>query len=211
MTPIWLFDLDDTLHHASAHIFPRINQAMTDYVARHVGVNEDEANRLREDYWQRYGATLTGLMRHHGVVPQHFLWHTHQFPQLEQQLVFDRAVKSMLRRLPGRKFVFSNSPIHYAEAVLDAMGIRDAFAAVWCIEQLRYTPKPFAPAFRRLLHREGLRPERCVMVEDSTDNLRTAKALGMRTVLISPSPRKPAWVDVRLRSVMQLARLGLGH
>lgn len=206
MSPVWLFDLDDTLHHASAHIFPHINQAMTDYVAEHLGVDDEEANRLRTLYWHRYGATLTGLMRHHDVAPDHFLWHTHQFPQLHQQLVFERAVKSMLRRLPGRKFIFSNSPTHYAAAVLDAMGIRDIFESVWCIEQLRYTPKPFVPAFRRLLHREGLHPRQCVMVEDSSDNLRTAKALGMRTVLIAASPHKPAWVDVRLSSVLQLPR-----
>ncbi|MFA8356891.1 HAD family hydrolase, partial [Burkholderia ubonensis] len=30
--PVWLFDLDNTLHHASHAIFPEINRAMTQYI-----------------------------------------------------------------------------------------------------------------------------------------------------------------------------------
>lgn len=209
-SPVWLFDLDDTLHNASAHIFPHINRAMTAYVAEHLQVDEAEANRLRMAYWQRYGATLTGLMRHHGTDPHHFLWHTHQFPQLQEQLVFDSAVKAMLRHLPGRKIVFSNAPSHYARQVLDAMGIRQVFDRVWCLEQLRFVPKPFASAFRRLLRQEGLIASHCIMVEDSLPNLATARQLGMKTVWIARRSGKPDWVDVKLRSVLTLPR-HLGH
>ena len=35
--PVWLFDLDNTLHHASHAIFPQINRLMTAYVARVLG------------------------------------------------------------------------------------------------------------------------------------------------------------------------------
>ena len=203
---VWLFDLDNTLHDANPHIFPHINRAMTDYVARHLDVPAAEANRLRMDYWQRYGATLSGLMRHHGTDPHHFLWHTHQFPALASMVVFDRALKGALRRLPGRKIVFSNSPRHYAEAVLDILGIRHQFDSLWTLERLAFIPKPFRSGFIRLLHQEGLDPRRCIMVEDSAENLRTAKRLGMKTVLISPRPRAPSFVDLRLQSVLHLPR-----
>ena len=62
---LWIFDLDNTLHHASPGVFPHINRMMTDYIIRHLHVDEDTANRLRQHYWSRYGATLTGLVRHH--------------------------------------------------------------------------------------------------------------------------------------------------
>jgi putative hydrolase of the HAD superfamily len=81
---VWLFDLDNTLHDATPHIFPHINRAMAAYIREHLGVDDDEATRLRLEYWQRYGATLLGLMRHHGTDPQHFLCHTHQFPDLKR-------------------------------------------------------------------------------------------------------------------------------
>ena len=45
------------------------------------------------------------------------------------------------------------------------------------------------------------------MVEDNLDNLKSAKRLGLTTVWISRAAHKPAYVDYRFRSVLQLARL----
>ena len=45
------------------------------------------------------------------------------------------------------------------------------------------------------------------MVEDSLDNLRAAKRLGMKTVWVDRSPRAPAYVDVNVRSIAQLPRM----
>ena len=100
---VWLFDLDNTLHNASPHIFPHINRSMTRYLEQHLGLTRDEANALRMQYWQRYGATLLGLMRHHGTDPDHFLVETHRFDRLHEMMVFERALRGMLRRLPGRR------------------------------------------------------------------------------------------------------------
>ena len=206
MTPVWLFDLDNTLHNASPHIFPHINRSMTAYLMQHLELDEHAANRLRVDYWKRYGATLTGLMRHHGTDPRHFLHDTHQFPELQRMVVFDNALRHLLLRLPGKKIVFSNGPRHYAEAVLQIMGIRHFFADVYAVEQMRYHPKPKLRGFRHLLKDHRLDPARCILVEDSAENLRTAKRLGMTTVWISRSLRKPHFVDHRLPTVLDLAR-----
>jgi putative hydrolase of the HAD superfamily len=206
MSRVWLFDLDDTLHDASQHIFPHINRQMTAYVAEHLGLDEEEASALRTAYWRRYGATLLGLMRHHGTDPQHFLTHTHPLPQLAHMVVREPALKHALRRLPGRKIVFSNAPRNYAEAVLDAMGIRRCFDGICSIEQMRFQPKPGMRGFLHLIRNHRLNPARCIMVEDSAENLKTAKRLGMRTVLIANSPCRPAWVDLRIKSVLELPR-----
>ncbi|MDD5248820.1 MAG: pyrimidine 5'-nucleotidase [Rhodocyclaceae bacterium] len=204
--PTWLFDLDNTLHDASPHIFPHLHRSMREYIERYLGVDTAEATRIREAYWSRYGATLLGLVRHHGTDPRHFLHHTHQFADLPRMVVYDRAVGAMLRKLPGRKIVFSNAPLAYTEAVLAIAGIRRQFDAVWTIERLRFQPKPQLAGFLRLLRRERLNPKSCVMVEDSAPNLFTAKRLGMKTVLVSRSPRVPAHVDLRLQSVLDLPR-----
>lgn len=206
MHPIWLFDLDNTLHNASPHIFPHINRSMTAYLMRHLDLDERDANRLRMEYWRRYGATLTGLMRHHGTQPEHFLHHTHQFPDLARMVVFDSAVRHLLRRLPGKKIVFSNGPLRYAESVLDVMGIRKLFADVYSVEQMRFHPKPKLAGFHHLIRDHRLNPQRCILVEDSAENLRTAKRLGMKTVWISRSLRQPDFVDCQLPSVLGLAR-----
>src|SRR5690606_32007774 len=204
----WIFDLDNTLHDASVHVFPQMNRAMTAYVQNALGLDEAAAGALRVDYWRRYGATLLGLMRHHGTDPRHFLLETHRFAHLEQILRKEPGLRQTLRRLRGRRIVFSNAPAHYARAVLKALRIGDLFDDVVSIEHTRFRPKPDAYGFLRLLRRHRLAASQCIMVEDTLDNLRTAKKLGMRTVWVSRAHNAPAYVDVRVRSIRELQRAG---
>ncbi|WP_407941098.1 pyrimidine 5'-nucleotidase [Nitrogeniibacter aestuarii] len=205
-SPVWLFDLDNTLHNASAHIFPHINASMTAYICEQLNVDETQANHLRMQYWQRYGATLLGLVRHHNVDPAHFLAETHRFDRLHDKVVFDRALRHRLEHLPGRKIVFSNGPSAYARSVLSIMGIARCFDDVFAVENMRLQPKPQTGAFRRLLRAHRLQPKACILIEDSLENLRAAKRLGMKTVWIDRSHGKPAYVDMKLSSVLQLPR-----
>jgi putative hydrolase of the HAD superfamily len=200
----WIFDLDNTLHDANPRIFPHINRSMTAYLETHLGLAREDADRLRTHYWRRYGATLLGLMRHHGIDPTHFLWETHQFPELHRMVLRNPLLRSVLRRLPGRKLVFSNSPVHYSRAVLASLRVADLFDDVFSIEHTGYQPKPDRRGFVRLLRKHRLQPRRCVMVEDSLDNLKTAKRLGMRTVWVSIAAKAPAYVDLSIRHVAQL-------
>ncbi|MCB1956796.1 MAG: pyrimidine 5'-nucleotidase [Rhodocyclaceae bacterium] len=207
--PVWLFDLDNTLHNASHAIFPSINRRMTAYIQRHLALDEPAAQALRERYWRRYGATLTGLVLHHGTDPDHFLSETHQLGDIAPLLRFDAPIRRVLRRLPGRKVIFSNGPRQYALQVVAAMGLSDSIDALFAIEDMRYQPKPGMPAFRRLLAALRVRPERCILVEDSAANLLPAKRLGMRTVWISSSVRCPPHVDLRLGRATALGRASL--
>ena len=182
---------------------------MVAYIGEYLNVDAAEATRLREHYWHRYGATLLGLMRHHGTDPRHFLHHTHQFSDLEQLVVTERGLHAMLGRLPGRKIIFSNAPLRYTEAVLAITGIRRCFDAVYSVERLRFQPKPAIAGFLRLLRDEALDPRACVMVEDTRANLKTAKRLGMKTVWVSACTRRSPYVDVKVKSVLDLPqRLG---
>lgn len=202
--PVWLFDLDNTLHNATPTIFPRINRAMTDFIIRELKVDEAEAHRLRMHYWARYGATLSGLVRHHGVDPHHFLRDTHRFPDLARILIHDRATDCLLARLPGRKVLFSNAPAGYARALLRAMKIEHHFSAVFAIENLKFRPKPQTPAYLHLLAELGVPAKDCILIEDTAENLKPAKALGMKTVWVSRMHRLPAHVDIRVTGLREL-------
>ena len=142
MKRVWLFDLDNTLHDASAHIFPHINRSMTAYLQQHLQLDEQAAGALRMHYWQRYGATLSGMMKHHGTDPEHFLWHTHQFPQLAQMVLRAPRLRHVLQRLPGRKLIFTNADMPYAERVLAARGLGDSFEDIHDILASNLKPKP---------------------------------------------------------------------
>ena len=204
--PLWIFDLDNTLHNASAHVFPHINRSMTAYLQQYLQLDEQAANDLRIHYWQRYGATLSGLMRHHGTDPRHFLWHTHQFPNLPNMVLREPRLRHVLKRLPGRRIVFSNAPQRYAIAVLRLLRIDGLFDDVIAVEHTRFRPKPDSFGFMRLLKKHRVPAARCVMVEDSLENLEAAKRLGMRTIWVTRNSIGAPYVDLKIRDVMQLPR-----
>ena len=181
----WLFDLDNTLHDASHAAFGPTNQAMTQYIVDHLALPHDEASALRQHYWIRYGATLLGLERHHGIKAAHFLHHTHLLPGLESRLRTSLHDRSALARLPGRKVLLTNAPRAYALRVLGALRLTTCFDAVVSIEDMRLfghlRPKPDARMLRHLAKRLKTPTHRCVLVEDTLDHLRSARRLGMKT------------------------------
>ncbi len=227
--PVWLFDLDHTLHDAGP-AFRGINAAMTAYIERELAVDRSEADRLRGHYWARYGATMLGLIRHHGVRAPHFLHDTHRLPGLEAQLRTHPHDRAAIARLPGRRYILTNAPQAYAERVLAALGMRRLFDGVIAIEQMRmfghWRPKPDARMFRALCVKLRVRPSRCVLVEDTLVHQKSARAVGLHTVWMqrwlghsarAQGPeaglslrRKPAFVCDRIRALPALHRVRLG-
>lgn len=185
---VFFFDLDDTLHDASHAIFRQIDHRMTDYVERHLDVDRDEANRLRTHYWRRYGATLLGLVRHHAVDATHFLHETHDF-DVASLVRAERGLTRLFARLPGRKVLLTNAPMAYASEVLRALAVHRHFGSRYTIEKMRvhgsFRPKPSRLMLRAMLARERVRAADAVLVEDSSVNLKAARSLGFRTVLMT--------------------------
>ena len=183
---VWLFDLDNTLHDASHAAFGPTNAAMNEYIVTHLGLDHAGAAELRQHYWHHYGATLLGLVRHHGVKASHFLEQTHQLPGLEARLRTSAHDRAAIRQLRGRKFILTNAPRVYALRVLNTLRLLDCFDGVICIEDMhmfgQLRPKPDARMFRRVAARLKARLSDCVLVEDVLENQKVAFGLGMQTV-----------------------------
>jgi len=210
---IWLLDLDDTLHDASSASMPGIHEAMGAYIQAHLGLTQEQSNALRRRYWLRYGATLLGLIRHHGVDAGHFLHETHQLPGLESRVRGHRHDLAALRRLPGRKVLLTNAPAAYAARVLGVLGIARWFERIVTIEDMHMfghlRPKPDTRMLRRVAARLHAHPARCVLVEDTLGHLKAARRLGMGTVWMRrfrPGTRGTASVDRRVGALRQLLR-----
>jgi putative hydrolase of the HAD superfamily len=193
---VWLFDLDNTLHNASVASFPGIDERMTAYIERELELARDDAHALRGLYLARYGATLLGLVRHHGVRAAHFLHDTHVLPELEALVHGDARDFAALARLPGRKVVLTNAPRAYAHRVLRALGVERLFDAVLAIEDMamfgQLRPKPDRRMLRRVAARLGAHPARCVLVEDTLQHQKSARAVGMRTAWMQRWIRRAA-------------------
>jgi putative hydrolase of the HAD superfamily len=180
----WVFDLDNTLYPPEARLFDQIEVRMTDWVMEALKVDRAEADRLRRHYWQTYGTTLAGLMAEHGVDPGPYLTHVHEIDL--GRLEPDAALARHIRRLPGRKVVYTNGSAPYAQRVLAARGLDGLFDAVYGVEHAGFRPKPERAAFETVFAADGLDAARAAMFEDDARNLAAPHAMGMRTVHVAP-------------------------
>jgi putative hydrolase of the HAD superfamily len=202
----WVFDLDNTLYGAESSLYDDLGARMTDYVARATGLSAQAAFELQERYFHQYGATIVGLVEHHGVDAEDFLAHVHDVDL--SPIAPDPELGALISALPGRKFVFTNGGGGHAERVVARLGLGHCFDGLFDLVDAGLAPKPQPEAYQRLIARFALEPKHAVLVEDTLRNLEPAHDLGFTTVLIGPvhpSPRPP-YVDHYARDLKAFLR-----
>jgi pyrimidine 5''-nucleotidase len=185
---MWVFDLDNTLYPAQCNLFAQIDERMGQFICDHFGISLDEAKSRQKGFFNRHGTTLRGLMVEHGIDPLGFLEYVHDIdvsvvPEMPE-------LDAALRRLPGRKIIYTNGTVAHARRVLDRIGIGSHFDTVFDIVASEYLPKPQETPYRRMLDLHGIPPQRAVMVEDMARNLKPAATLGMTTIWV---PTSESW------------------
>ncbi len=186
----WIFDLDNCLYPASAGLFALIDERMGAYIQRLAAVDFAEAKRIQKAHFHAHGTTLAGLMKDHDVDPHHFLKEVHDIPL--DRIAPDPRLAAGLARLPGRKFLFTNSDAPYARRVLEAIGVHVYFDQLHDIHASGLRPKPDPHGYGLLVDRYGIDPGAAVLVEDMAQNLKPAKALGMTTVWVDNGSERGA-------------------
>lgn len=213
---IWLFDYDLTLYGFEEHgVLDSLDRNITQFVATHLGLEGERANRIRRDYCQEYGTTLGGLQARHGVAPHDYFDFIHgsgvQLP------AHDPRKKALLQALPGMRFVFTNARRDWAERGLASMGIADCFAGLFDLEFCDWLGKPARLPYQKV--EEGLRalghtwdrPGRLVLLDDKTENLNTARELGWSTVWVHPEAKSiPSSYDWSISHLLDLAQVVAG-
>lgn len=185
----WVFDMDDTLYPREQGLMRLVQARINAYVVEAVGLNPEEAGVLQRQFLDEHGTTLAGLMANYTIDAEHFLHDVHDVPM--DSLEPNPALAAQLRRLPGRKIVFTNGAREYAGRVLERLGVADCFDGLFAIEDADLTPKPAPATFRKVIERFGFEPRLAAFFEDTPKNLEPAKVLGMTTVLIGDGHGKP--------------------
>lgn len=87
---------------------------------------------------------------------------------------------------------FSNGPRKYVSRVLKEIGLDRFFPPkqLFAVNDVLPHCKPDPGSFQLVLDKVGAVPNECIMVEDSMKNIRVAKSLGMKTILIVGRGRK---------------------
>jgi len=150
---------------------------------------------LRNEYFARYHSTVKALTLAeadgrlpagaHFEAPMLAEWWSTTLP-FDEFLKPDPVLIEALETCSLTLVAFTNAPRKYALRCLQALGVRAFFPdyCVFAVDDVMPHCKPEKEAFAQVLSAIGVQASECVMVEDSMKNIRAAKALGMRTVLV---------------------------
>ncbi len=183
----WIFDLDNTLYPASCNLFAQIDVRMKKFIAEFLSLELDEAFRIQKQYFREYGTTLRGMMTCHDMDPHDFLKFVHDIDV--SPVPHSPDLSSVLERLPGRKFIFTNATTDHAERVMDQLGVGHHFDDIFDIHRTDFIPKPEPAIYDQIVELFSIKPEKTVMIEDISRNLEPAAALGMTTVWVKTSTK----------------------
>jgi putative hydrolase of the HAD superfamily len=190
-----LFDLDNTLYPPACGLLAHLDDRINEFVSERLGLTLEDTRALRRRYIQEYGTTLHGLQAEQGIPPDEYLSVVHDAVELDRFLTRDEELLAALAAIEIDKVVFTNAPREYARRVIECLGLDEHFRVVIDLEFHGYNGKPFREAYERVTAHLGVRPEECVLVEDTLRNLRVAKEIGMTTILVGASADRPDYVD----------------
>jgi putative hydrolase of the HAD superfamily len=157
---------------------------ITDYIQMILQIPRAEAENIRDRYWKEYGLTLIGLIRNHSIDPEDFLHYVHDV-DIEKNIQFNPLLAKQLTQISLKKILFTNSCQYYANKVLLALGIAECFERpIIDIRRMNFFPKPHPKAYEILLHHYKLTGNKCIMIDDSQENLQTALSFGMQTIWV---------------------------
>lgn len=200
-----IFDVDDTLYDVGTGFTAHRNgEIVQQYMVEHLKFPSKEAAKaLRDEYFAKYHATAKALTvaQAEGRFPEGAptfetanlaaYWSEHCDYTLlgPPPTELKAALKQVMDKDHGLTLVaFSNGPRNYVKKVLKSLDLFDLFGEerLYAVDDVLPHCKPEAAAFQKIFSQIGNpSPESCIMVEDSMKNIRQAKALGMKTVLIT--------------------------
>jgi putative hydrolase of the HAD superfamily len=202
-----VFDLDDTLYPPGNGLWTDIGERINLYLIERMGVRPEDANSLRRQYYQKYGATLRGLlMERPGFNPDEYLDFVHAV-DVNRYLTPAPELAALLSEFPQQKVIFTNADQPHANRVLSRLGLKGIFEPVIDIRLMNFNNKPLPEAYAALFRHVAASPEQCLYLEDSARNLEPAKSLGMKTLLVSAQNEPNPAVDWQAPSIMEAGDL----
>jgi beta-phosphoglucomutase len=184
-----IFDFDGVLVNSEPAHFIALREALApegiaigelEYLARYVAYDDQRAvARALETHGRRPAPALVEAIAERKAAV---------FFELRREVPFFPGARDLVRGLARRMPLAIASGARHAEIedILQAGGLRDAFAAVVGADDVARTkpdPEPYLEALRRLRPlAEGLEPAQCLALEDTPPGIAAARAAGMTVV-----------------------------
>lgn len=177
---------------------------METYMREEMGIPSDQVAELRQRYYKQYGTTLRGLQAEMDVDTDGFLGYVHNLPVAEY-LTPDPGLPALIKSIPGRRWVFTNSDSTHAVRVLNALNLVDCFSGIIDVRAMDFKAKPDPAAYSSAFDVAGaVSPSSCVIFEDSPRNLAAARSAGWFGVYIGKHAPEDGITDLAIGSWYEL-------
>lgn len=180
------FDCDDCLYFDDWKVANQLTAKIDEWCVAH-GLKSGQAYEL----YKQYGTALRGLLAE-GYLDETekaidaFLLAVHDIP-IHSLLSKDNELRSMLLDMDPSipKYIFTASVSHHARRCIQTLGIEDLFVDVIDCKRCDLETKHSKHSFQVAMRIAGVTdPERCLFMDDSLTNIRAARKVGWRSVLV---------------------------
>jgi HAD superfamily hydrolase (TIGR01509 family) len=203
-----IFDLDGVLVD-SEQVWDRVRRA---FVQAHGGTWRDDSSRhmmgLSTREWSHYLTADLGVqLPEHEVADRVIEAMKHDY---DRHLPLVRGAAAAVLRVAAEwpLAVASGSPLLLIEAVLEGASIREAFKVLVSCDEVS-AGKPAPDVYLEAARRLNVSPDRCAVVEDSSNGIKSAAAAGAAIIAIpnpmySPSESVRGLADLVLTDIEEL-------
>ena len=122
------------------------------------------------------------MIKNHKINADEFLEFVHDIDI--DFLKKDVPLGEELRKLEGKKIIFTNGSKKHAQNVTRRIGIDQYFDDIFDIVDCNFIPKPKMEPYKKLVEKHKIDPNLCVFIEDIARKLKPAYEMGMKTVWI---------------------------
>ena len=150
----WIFDLDNTLYSGKTKVFEQIDKKMSKYISNKLNVSIDEAKQIQKNYFHKYNTTLNGMIENHKIDANEFLEFVHDIDI--EFLKKDFKLSQELKKLVGKKIIFTNGSKKHALNVTQKIGIDQHFDDIFDIIDCEFIPKPAIEPYNKLVQNTKL-------------------------------------------------------
>lgn len=186
------FDCDDCLYFDNWKTASLLTKKIDEWCTNH-GLKPGQAYEL----YKEYGTALRGLlaegyMENTEEAIDSYLADVHDIP-IDDLIKEDQKLREIISGLDPSipRYIFTASVSHHAKRCIRALGIQDLFQETIIDSKMcGLETKHSHHSFRVAMETAGVKdPERCLFLDDSVKNIRTANEIGWRAVLVGKVSR----------------------
>lgn len=193
-----VFDLDDTLYPKSLDIESKFNENISKFFLDELNMEKEEFHDLVEKWKNEHNVNISSIAQF-GINPDDFMNYICDVDV--SKIEYNDELKKQLSSMPHKKIIYTNSTHGHVHDVLKNLKIKDLFHDIFTVKEADFVLKPEIDSYIKFLDLYKIKPNETVMFEDNLRNLKTAKEIGMTTILISEYKTNYHYVDYVVKNI----------